>query len=194
MGLFNKNKKDNKKEAATEEIRRENENRVYYDGAFEVFENTDDGKKYGRIINGRDNSKVYEMDDAEFELWRDASQNFSKYHITFERDEDFFIEKVSIALAEQKIPEKTPEKVEQVQKTIPFSDEDKQEFSALVEFYNNAIKADGLEKSTNLKADLYESIATATLCERKINELVQKAKKETPEGEKVKVQVPKGSA
>ena len=191
MGLFNKNKKENKKETPCQKARPENENRVYFDGAFEVFENTDDGKKYGRIINYHDTEKIIEITDEEFELWRDASENFSKYRITFERDEEFFIEKVNISLAEEKIQNPTAEKVDNEPAIPAMSDEDRSELSSLIGFYNDAIKNPDIEKSTSLSANLAQSIATAALCERKINELITKAKKETPTGEKVTVQIPK---
>ncbi len=193
MGFFNK-KKENKEKTITELARPENENVVYRDGVFEVFEDTADGKKYGRILKYHGGERIIEITDREFELWRDASENFGKYRITYERDEDFFIEKALIEIAsEPKAPEISPKTVEAPERPAspPLSEEDKREFSELVEFYNNAIKMPDADKATSIRADLAQSIATAALCERKINELIAKAKQNAPAGEKVKVQIPK---
>ncbi len=193
MGFFNK-KKENKEEAINDIIRPENENIVYRDGVFEVFEDTAEGKKYGRILKYHGGEKLVEITDEEFELWRDASENFGKYRITYERDEDFFIEKALIEIAsEPKAPEISQKTEDAPERPAPppLSEEDKCEFSELVEFYNNAIKTPDADKATSIRADLAQSIATAALCERKINELIAKAKQNTPAGEKIKVQIPK---
>ena len=109
MGFFNK-KKENKKEVIEELIRPENEKVIYRDGVFEVFEDTADGKKYGRILKYHGGEKIIDISDEEFALWADAAENFNKYRITYERDEEFFIEKARIELATADAPEKTEEK------------------------------------------------------------------------------------
>ncbi|MBE6571023.1 MAG: hypothetical protein E7656_02100 [Ruminococcaceae bacterium] len=193
MGFFNK-KKENKKETIEELIRPENERSVYRDGVFEVFEDTSDGKKYGRILKYHGGEKIIDISDKEFALWSDAAENFNKYRITYERDEEFFIEKAHIELATTDTPEKIEEKEQEKPNQpsqAPVSEEDKREFSELVEFYNNAVQSTDVEKATSLSADLAQSIAASALCERKINELISKAKKDAPEGEKIKVQIPK---
>jgi len=98
MGLFGKRKKDTKNEN-TEAVINDNEITAYKDGVFEVFENKCDGKKYGRILKYHGSEKVFEMSEEEFSLWKDASDNFGKYRITYERDEEYFIEKATIELA-----------------------------------------------------------------------------------------------
>ena len=195
MGFFSKKKDSKKEEIMNETIRPENENVVYRDGIFEVFEDISDGKKYGRILKYHGGEKLIEITDGEFELWCDAAENFGKYCITYERDEDFFIEKAVIELAgnpkETDIPEKCADIPPQKPASPSLSEEDKKEFSELVEFYNTAIRSPEVDKATSIRADLAQSIATAALCERKINELVAKAKKDAPAGEKIKVGIPK---
>lgn len=193
MGFFNK-KKENKKEVIEELIRPENEKVIYRDGVFEVFEDTADGKKYGRILKYHGGEKIIDISDEEFALWADAAENFNKYRITYERDEEFFIEKARIELATADAPEKTEEKEQEMpvsSSNIPLSEEDKREFSELVEFYNNAVQSPDVAKAGSITANLAQSIAASALCERKINELIAKAKKDAPEGEKVTVQIPK---
>ena len=193
MGFFNK-KKENKKEVIEELIRPENEKVIYHDGVFEVFEDTADGKKYGRILKYHGGEKIIDISDEEFALWADAAENFNKYRITYERDEEFFIEKARIELATADAPEKTEEKEQEMpvsSPNIPLSEEDKREFSELVEFYNNAVQSPDVAKAGSITANLAQSIAASALCERKINELIAKAKKDAPEGEKVTVQIPK---
>lgn len=193
MGFFNK-KKENKKEVIEELIRPENEKVIYRDGVFEVFEDTADGKKYGRILKYHGGEKIIDISDEEFALWADAAENFNKYRITYERDEEFFIEKARIELATADAPEKTEEKEQEMpvsSPNIPVSEEDKREFSELVEFYNNAVQSPDVAKAGSITANLAQSIAASALCERKINELIAKAKKDAPEGEKVTVQIPK---
>ena len=193
MGFFNK-KKENKKEVIEELIRPENEKVIYRDGVFEVFEDTADGKKYGRILKYHGGEKIIDISDEEFALWADAAENFNKYRITYERDEEFFIEKARIELATADAPEKTEEKEQEMpvsSPNIPLSEEDKREFSELVEFYNNAVQSPDVAKASSITANLAQSIAASALCERKINELIAKAKKDAPEGEKVTVQIPK---
>lgn len=193
MGFFNK-KKENKKEVIEELIRPENEKVIYRDGVFEVFEDTADGKKYGRILKYHGGEKIIDISDEEFALWADAAENFNKYRITYERDEEFFIEKARIELATADAPEKTEEKDQEMlvsSPNIPLSEEDKREFSELVEFYNNAVQSPDVAKAGSITANLAQSIAASALCERKINELIAKAKKDAPEGEKVTVQIPK---
>ena len=165
MGFFNK-KKENKKEVIEELIRPENEKVIYRDGVFEVFEDTADGKKYGRILKYHGGEKIIDISDEEFALWADAAENFNKYRITYERDEEFFIEKAHIELATADAPEKTEEKEQEMpvsSPNIPLSEEDKREFSELVEFYNNAVQSPDVAKAGSITANLAQSIAACLI-------------------------------
>ena len=88
MGFFGKSKKDSSafiqsREENEKETVNENENIVYRDGVFEVYEDKNDGKKYGRILKYHGSIKIFEIPDEEFALWSDASENFSQYRITY---------------------------------------------------------------------------------------------------------------
>ncbi len=198
MGFFGKNKKDSSPASKTAEARPDtqtapNENIVYRDGVFEVFENTDDGKKYGRILKYHGTTKCFEISEEEFSLWKDASENFSRYRITYERDEDFFIEKASIELAttpdrgidgKEKsdddsaaigAPEAPAQAVEEL------SEEEKQYRRELIEFYNTAVQSPDFGEEAMKNATLDQCFSSSALADRKIAEQIARQKKEFKE-------------
>lgn len=193
MGFFGKNKKDSSAFITPEEIQEKpNETVVYRDGVFEVFENTDDGKKYGRILKYHGTVKCFEMDEAEFALWKDASENFSRYRITYERDEDFFIEKASIELAttpNRGVDGKQTEAAKSadgyseaaVQPAEELSEEEKQYRRELIEFYNTAVKSPDFGEEQMKNATLDQCFSTSALADRKIIEQINRQKKEFQE-------------
>lgn len=196
MGFFGKSKKDssafiqsreeNEKETVNEN---ENENIVYRDGVFEVYEDKNDGKKYGRILKYHGSTKIFEVPDEEFALWSDASENFSKYRITYERDEDFFIEKAHIELAttptrgvdgkEKAAKHEASEAA--VQPAEEISDEEKAYRQSLIEFYNTAVKSADYGESMMKNATLDQCFSSSALADRKIIEQINRQKKEFKE-------------
>lgn len=147
MAFFGKNKKQSKNDSnninantASEKKDSENEIIVYRDGVFEVYKDKTTDKKYGRILKYHGSTKTFEISDEDFEMWRDASENFGKYRIQYDRDEDFFIEKASIELATIKEPysETKETKAKEAQPAPELSEEDKEESRKLIEYYNTA--------------------------------------------------------
>lgn len=207
MGLFSKNKKtggETAQNGSAPITENENHSIAYRDGVFEVYEDKTDGKKYGKILKYHGSSKVFEMPDEDFEKWRDAAENFGKYRITYERDDDFFIEKAAIELASAPAHEsdaaataKPTEKTASAESNSAeapsaLSPEDAAELSSLIEYYNSAVRSPDFGAGMLEKANLAESLCTAALCDRKINELVEKARKEAnaAPGQKITVQLP----
>ena len=189
MGLFSKNKKNTKNQTTTEIVRPENENVVYRDGVFEAFEDTNDGKKYGRILKFQGEDKVFEMPDQEFEMWRDASQNYGKYRITYERDEEFFIEKAIIEKAESAPVQNSGEEDTTPAETV--LSQQKNELVSLVNFYNKAVGSSDFGSALLKDASPAEALSCAAFCERKIAELISKARENKDPAEKITVQIPK---
>lgn len=191
MGFFGKSKKDSsafiQSNEENESAANENENIVYRDGVFEVYEDKNDGKKYGRILKFHGSTKVFPMGDEEFALWSDAADNFSKYRISYERDEDFFIEKAHIELAttpnrgvdgKEKAAEKREYSEAAVQPAEEISDEEKAYRQSLIEFYNQAVKSADYGESMMKTATLDQCFSSSALAERKIIEQINRQKKE----------------
>lgn len=185
MLFFGKGKK-NQNDKQIPEQPKSNPNAVYNDGVFEVFFEQDN-KKYAKILKYHGGEKVYEISDGEFEMWKDASENYGKYRITYERDEEFFIEKATIELA-------APLKQENKTDVPPLSPEQNQQNKHLIDFYNAAVTAADFGKRAMAKATLDEAFATCVLCDRKILDFAEKAKKNTSDGEKVQVKIPESVA
>lgn len=199
MAFFGKNKKQSKNDSnninantASEKKDSENEIIVYRDGVFEVYKDKTTDKKYGRILKYHGSTKTFEISDEDFEMWRDASENFGKYRIQYDRDEDFFIEKASIELATIKEPysETKETKAKEAQPAPELSEEDKEESRKLIEYYNTAVQSADFGKKMLETATLAESLCAAALCERKISELAAKARSTAKPGEKITVQLP----
>ncbi|MBE6623672.1 MAG: hypothetical protein E7621_05765 [Ruminococcaceae bacterium] len=197
MGLFGKRKKDTKNEN-TEAVINDNEITAYKDGVFEVFENKCDGKKYGRILKYHGSEKVFEMSEEEFSLWKDASDNFGKYRITYERDEEYFIEKATIELASNGENKASDNEVSDKNLSAPtqylLSDEEKQEQKELVEFYNSAVTSPDFGASLFENATLAQCLCAASCCDRKVSEIISETKKNSVPGKKLEVQLPQALA
>lgn len=185
MGFFNKRKKEIINE--TSPVINENEIVAYKDGVFEVFEDKSNGKKYGRILKYHGSEKVFEMEEEEFLLWKDASENFGKYRITYERDEEFFIEKATIELA---VSEEKKTDAKSCDNEVQFSDEEKLEQKELIEFYNSAITSADFGLSLLKDADVIKCLSTASFCDRKVSEIINKAKKNAAPGDKLEIKIP----
>ncbi len=189
MGFFSRNKNDNKSNAIDEVIN-DREIVVYRDGVFEVFEDTANGKKYGRILKYHGAQKLVDMSEEEFLLWKDASENFGKYRITYERDEDFYIEKAVIELATSREAFEKPEPAPELSVPI-LSPEEREYRENLIRFYNSAIQSEDSGEKMLENASLDEAFSTAALADGKIRELAAKARQQSPEGEKkIKVTIP----
>lgn len=185
MGFFKKTKKEEKPQV--DEYLPAEEGSVYRDGVFEVFSQND--KYFAKILNYHGFPKVYEIEESEFLLWKDAGESYGKYSISYERDEDFYIEKAHISLAQAEGPDRNILSSDTTKADPQISREDAETFKALVSFYNEAIK-EGNGAGTLLKnATLDETFCCAALCERKISELAKKAKSESADG-KVTLKIP----
>lgn len=195
MLFFGKSKKNDKTKTEHTETEK-NPNSVYNDGVFEVFFDEDDGKKYARILKYHGSDKVFEISDDEFEMWKDASENYGKYRITYERDEEYFIEKATIELA---LPLKDAEKeLEKAAENIPdvplFPTELDEHNKHLIDFYNAAVTSSDFGKKAMASAVLDEAFATCVLCDRKILEFAGKAKQNAIDGEKIQIKIPESVA
>lgn len=195
MGLFSKKKKKESIEETVVAVVNDNETVVYRDGVFEVFEDKTDGKKYGRILKYHGSEKVFEMAQEEFLLWKDATDNYGKYHITYERDEEYFIEKATIALAvkeEKKIQpeEEIPSDMAGTPTVYHLSEEEKAEQKALIDFYNTAVTSADFGASLFGSATLEQCLCAASCCDRKVSEIINEAKKNATPGQKLEIQLP----
>ncbi len=190
MGIFSKNKKENNKSSAIDEVINDREIVVYRDGVFEVFEDTANGKKYGRILKYHGSEKLVDMSEEDFLLFKDAAQNFGKYRITYERDEDFFIEKAHIELATAREAFGKSEPVPEL--SVPFLSPEEREYREnLIKFYNAAIQSEDSGEEMLSGANLDEVFSTAALADGKIREIAAKARKEAPDDTaRIKVNIP----
>ncbi len=190
MGLFGRNKKEENKKPLQESVSAE-AGSVYRDGVFEVYESED--RYYAKILNYHGSPRVYEIKEAEFALWKDAGENFGKYSISYERDEDFYIEKahIELALQEKTQPEDKgqPEEQTQTQGHI-LSQQDKEIYKTLIDFYNNAVRQPDYGEQALKGASLDECFCCAALSERKISEFVKKARAEQAGQQKISVKLP----
>ena len=197
MGLFDKIKKERKNENVASVIN-DNEIIAYKDGVFEVFEDKNDGKKYGRILKYHGSEKVFEMSEEEFLLWKDASENFGKYRITYERGEEYFIEKATIELAaneeKKNADNDIPEKGISAPTVYQFSDEEKAEQKELIEFYNSAVTSADFGASLFENATISRCLCAASCCDRKVSEIINEAKKNAVPGKKLEIQLPQALA
>ncbi|MBR5528100.1 MAG: hypothetical protein IKV97_03785 [Clostridia bacterium] len=201
MALFGKNKKEQTKiEKENTKIENPDEEVVYRDGVFEVFRNKTDGKKYGRILKYHGTQKVFEMNDDDFEKWQDANGNFSKYRITYERDEEYFIEKAEIELATSEnrgVEGKTAAEAPAQQKNPvneSASAQDAEEAKALIDFYNTSVNSQDSGASALSGASLDQVIGSASICDRKLAEFAVKARGDAKPGTEIKVTIPKALA
>lgn len=187
MLFFGKSKKNDKNKANVTETIEKTPGAVYNDGVFEVFFDEESGKKFARILKYHGSDKVFEISDDEFEMWKDASQNYGKYRITYERDEEYFIEKATIELAAPLKEEKEPE-------PPVLTPEQSQQNKHLIDFYNRAVTSPDFGKKQVAGATLEEAFATCVLCDRKILDFSAKAKQNTPAGERIQVKIPESVA
>ena len=198
MGLFGKKKKENKEESVVAVIN-DNENIAYRDGVFEVFEDKTNGKKFGRILKYHGSEKIYEMPEEEYLLWKDASDNYGKYRITYERDEEYYIEKASIELAvkeAKKLSEETDAQsdTDGAPTVYHLSEEERKEQKELIDFYNSAVTSKDFGESVFGDATLAQCLCAAACCDRKVSEIIAEAKKKATPGEKLEVQLPQALA
>ena len=185
MAFFKKNKSGNTTPEKAVSPLDDNREYVYRDGVFEVFTDKTDGKKYGRIIKYHDGDKIIPVSDEEFSLWSDASENFGKYRITYERDEDFYIEKAHIELAD------TPKKEQEPKRQIPvLSPEESEKIKNLTDFYEKIRKTTDNGKKMLEKASLEEAFSVCYLCDRAIISIAAEAKKNAAPGTELKITLP----
>lgn len=195
MAFFGKNKKEESKVFAnTEKTTDKNASVAYRDGVFEAYEDVSTGKKYGKILKYHGSEKIFEMSDEDFAMWKDAADNFNKYRITYERDEEYYIEKASIELAVTENRGVESKNNSAAEASSDAAVDTKQEVEKLIAFYNEAVKTSDFGVQMLKDATLEQCVGAASVCDRKVIELVNKAKEGVKPGEQIKVQMPEALA